>query len=316
MCVRRPTWARWAPIFSLWLTGLVAVAAAPVDADLSCPPLNLAVSPSEPTPSSHARGLLWRITRGTATPSYLFGTIHLGDPALVRIPEPVADALDRSPRFAMEAKLDVEEMANWSRSMLNTDADALRSELGSPLFGRAMALLPRYGIPDAIGAMLKPWALYLTLSTPPATGGLPLDLVLATRAESQGKTVEGLETVAEQADVIAGLPREEQVALVRDAVCYYETLQADIEQTKQLYLNRDLGALAAMATRYGLSESVRYRHLLQQLLWDRNARMVDRMEPFLSGGGAFIAIGALHLPGAKGLLGRLEALGYRVTPVY
>ena len=314
--MRKAMLARWALTFPLWLSGLGAAAAAPVDVDLSCPPLRLAASRSEPTPPSHARGLLWRITGGKAAPSYLFGTIHLGDPALVRLPEPVADALDHSRRFVMEAKLDAEEMANWSRNMLNMDAEALRTELGSALFDRAMALLTRYGIPEAIGAMLKPWALYLTLSTPPATGGLPLDLVLATRAESQGKTVEGLETVAEQADIIAGLPREEQVALVHDAVCHYETLQADIEQTKQLYLNRDLAALTAMATRYELSESVRYRHLLQQLLWDRNGRMLERMEPLLTGGGAFIAVGALHLPGPKGLLGRLEALGYRVEAVY
>jgi uncharacterized protein YbaP (TraB family) len=307
--------AKWALAFTGLLAGLLTAGSAAAEGDLSCPTLRRAAPHAEPT-DRHARGLLWRISKGDAAPSFLFGTIHLGDPALVKLPEPVATALDSSRRFVMEAKLDADEMANWSRSMLSTNAEDLRSALGSALFGRAMALLPRYGMPEAIGAMLKPWALYLTLSTPPEMGGMPLDLVLATRVESQGKTVEGLETVTEQAGVIAGLPLDEQVALVRDAVCHYETLQGDIEQTKQLYLDRDLAALAAMASRYDLTEAARYRHLLQQLLWDRNGRMVQRMEPYLSAGAAFVAVGALHLPGPDGLLGRLEALGYRVEAVY
>jgi uncharacterized protein YbaP (TraB family) len=200
--------------------------------------------------------------------------------------------------------------------MISADESALRAQLGPALFDRAMALLPRYGIPEAAGALLKPWALYLTLSTPPQVGGMPLDLVLAMRAEKSGKGVDGLETVAEQAALVAGLPVNDQVDLVRDAVCHYDVLQGDIQSMKQLYLDRNLAALAAMANRYQLSESPRYQRLLQQVLWDRNDRMIGRMQPYLAEGGAFIAVGALHLPGARGLLGLLETRGYRVESVY
>ena len=44
--------------------------------------------------------------------------------------------------------------------------------------------------------------------------------------------------------------------------------------------------------------------------------MVDRMAPRLAEGNAFIAVGALHLPGEKGVLNLLQQGGYRVSAVY
>ena len=40
--------------------------------------------------------------------------------------------------------------------------------------------------------------------------------------------------------------------------------------------------------------------------------MHDRALPLLKKGGAFIAIGAAHLPGKEGLLSLFETEGYRV----
>ena len=58
------------------------------------------------------------------------------------------------------------------------------------------------------------------------------------------------------------------------------------------------------------------KKLMHQLIDQRNARMVTRMEPFLKRGQAFIAIGALHLPGEVGVLNLLAKQGYRVSVVY
>ena len=54
----------------------------------------------------------------------------------------------------------------------------------------------------------------------------------------------------------------------------------------------------------------------KRLLIDRNYRMVRRMRPRLMEGNSFIAVGALHLPGAEGIIHLLEKEGYRVSPVY
>ena len=54
----------------------------------------------------------------------------------------------------------------------------------------------------------------------------------------------------------------------------------------------------------------------QRLLYDRNTRMLERMQPQLKAGNSFVAVGALHLYGDKGLLAQLAREGYKVTRVY
>jgi uncharacterized protein YbaP (TraB family) len=44
--------------------------------------------------------------------------------------------------------------------------------------------------------------------------------------------------------------------------------------------------------------------------------MAERAAPLLAAGGAFIAVGALHLSGEGGLIERFRAAGYRVVNVW
>ena len=44
--------------------------------------------------------------------------------------------------------------------------------------------------------------------------------------------------------------------------------------------------------------------------------MVERILPYLERGGAFVAVGALHLPGDDGILSLLEKRGIRVRALY
>ena len=58
------------------------------------------------------------------------------------------------------------------------------------------------------------------------------------------------------------------------------------------------------------------RRFDELLLGGRNEMMAKRAAPLLANGGAFIAVGALHLPGRSGLIARFRAMGYRVEKVW
>ena len=68
----------------------------------------------------------------------------------------------------------------------------------------------------------------------------------------------------------------------------------------------------------GLNETERAAQdeFMRELLPSRNAIMAERSAPLLASGGAFIAVGALHLAGKTGLIERFRAMGYRVTKVW
>lgn len=55
---------------------------------------------------------------------------------------------------------------------------------------------------------------------------------------------------------------------------------------------------------------------VERVVNERNTRMAERMQPRLKEGGTFIAVGALHLFGDRGVLSLLERRGWRVTRVY
>jgi hypothetical protein len=85
---------------------------------------------------------------------------------------------------------------------------------------------------------------------------------------------------------------------------------------KRLYLKKDLNGLFNLGTQHAYADEQVYRELSKRLLTDRNKIMVDRMETVLQGGDAFIAIGALHLPGNEGVIARLREQGYKITAIY
>ena len=68
----------------------------------------------------------------------------------------------------------------------------------------------------------------------------------------------------------------------------------------------------------GVSETERAAEdeFMRELLLSRNAIMAERAAPLLASGGAFIAVGALHLAGKTGLIERFRAMGYSVTKVW
>jgi hypothetical protein len=157
----------------------------------------------------------------------------------------------------------------------------------------------------------------MTLAVPPASGqGLPLDLALSKLAQQYGLKAQALETLSEQADVMERLSHGDQVALLRDTVCHQGRMRADLLEVKALYVRRELGHLYRRAQKYAGPEGLHYRHLNDALLSTRNAVMATRLWPILTQGRAFIAVGALHLPGSGGLLARIAEHGYRIERRY
>ena len=306
----RTAWS--AALVLMALIGLPPVAAGE---PLSCPPLKLAPRLA-PDTVTHGKGLLWRLERGSIDPSYIFGTIHVSDARILNIPAPFKDALRRSRSFVMEALFDEQSLTEFATLMHYGDTTELEEQVGRALFERTQELLAQYGIPPVAAQTMRPWAAFMTLNQPSDEVGLPLDLVLMQEARARQMPVYGLETLQEQAEVLQSLALADQIALLRDSVCYFDLIQEEIEQLERLYLDRDLAGIVALTLQYEGSDPALGDRVNEAIIVKRNRRMVQRMRPRLAEGGALVAIGALHLPGDAGVLSLLEQQGYRVTPVY
>jgi uncharacterized protein YbaP (TraB family) len=56
--------------------------------------------------------------------------------------------------------------------------------------------------------------------------------------------------------------------------------------------------------------------MTKRVLYDRSVVMAYRMQRELRRGAAFVALGALHLYGRRGVLAALQQDGYRIARVY
>ncbi len=269
------------------------------------------------SPATSTRGgLLWKISKNGRQPSYLLGTIHSADPRVTRLKPAVSNTLDQSDRFVMEMQLDTHAIMQFGATMMIAQGEDLESILGTRLFARAVDAMAGLGMPEMVVRQLKPWVVMAILSMPPPTGGMILDMVLYQRAMGQGKPTSGLETAQEQLAVFEGLSRQDQIELLELTLDQLPSQPALIEKLIQAYAADDLDSIARISRQNNSRiPSQAVKRFMLRLNDERNVRMVGRILPYLDQANSFIAVGALHLPGDKGILALLRAHGYVTTPV-
>jgi hypothetical protein len=293
----------------LLLFGLLPAAAA-----LECRPL-VAGQPEFDGPAEYGRGLLWEVGKPGAEPNHLFGTIHVSDAEIVALSDPVQAALDGSRLFVMEVVPQADEVMQFAQLMFLDDGRRLPDLMPEAQYRSAVEILADYQLPEEVVAGMRPWAAYLTMSYPPNQTQV-LDLQLLAMATESGMATHGLESLTEQGSIFADLPEDDQLRLLLDTVCHYDIVRGDFEALKKFYMAEDLKGLILYAQRHAFRDNSLYDRLTERLLTERNRLMAERAAPLLAEGGAFVAVGAMHLPGKHGLLALLKERGYTVQRVH
>lgn len=265
------------------------------------------------------QGLLWRVEKQSISKaSYLFGTIHSDDPRVISLlNDQVMDSLGQAEHFCMELELNNTVLGVFKEKMLLPKPGRLEDILPIELWAGTRAALKPHQISDSQLQQMQPWAVFLTLSMPPLQSGQILDVVLWMEAKLKKLPVCSLETAEEQIGLFADLPLARQIYLLESVVDQHKDLPASFEQLIQTYLQRDLdGMLKLSEEDMTLGDVVFNRQFQSRLLDQRNQRMLQRAMPHIEQGAVFIAVGALHLPGANGLIQLLRDQGYKLTALY
>jgi uncharacterized protein YbaP (TraB family) len=272
----------------------------------------------------HGQGLLWQVEQDGKPVAQIFGTMHSNDPEILALPQPVVRAFRAAPSLSLEIILDDGAMQRIGTAMRLPKGQRLQDFVPPDVFSKAAAAAEPLGIQPIQLSRLKPWAVAMVIGMAPGeeakpkqVARLPLDLWLMETARKKRKRVYALETLSEQINVFDALPTEDQVAYLRSAAIAPAEKRRQYAILKEAYLRGDLDAIFRLISQddrpgdRGLHEKVEKR-----LLDDRNRRMVERMLPRFDEGGAFIAVGAAHLPGEVGVLHLLERRGYTVSRLH
>jgi len=263
-------------------------------------------------------GLLWKIEKSDVAASYLFGTIHSEDKRVTNLPKAVKQAFEQADSVSTEISLDLENMLKVTLAMMFQGEEKLSDFLDKSYYEKTVTALKAYGLPELAVRKLKPWTVILTLSMPKSETGKALDMILYEKAVKAKKAVYGLETIEEQLAVFEDLSMAEQIKLLKETVDKLDENAALFENMHRIYLQKNLTELMTFSQQHmqKTDNPKLMDKFIEGILYKRNLRMLERMQARLQEGNAFVAVGALHLPGKQGLLHLLKEQGYRISAVY
>lgn len=290
------------------------------------PPAAPGTTASGPVRQQPARMPFYVATRGTTT-IYVLGTLHVGDP--VDYPPrqpfraPILGALAASQTLALELSPDELLVSQDDVSKYGVcRSDCLPGLLPEPLWHKLALRL--HGNPAALDAIkkMRPWLASLVVETYDSlSAGLQTEY--GTEAQLQnvyirtrGKIV-GLETLPQQMRAFTGLTLAQQrEMLAQDLVQTPAENVEDVRTLHRLWRVGDADAIAAWqaAKSEKLARDQRISNSIDtRIVYDRNRRFVSRMLLIAAPNKpVFVAIGALHLGGRKGVLQLLRQRGFIV----
>lgn len=279
------------------------------------------------TPNTGAE--LWKIEKPGVPTSYLLGTMHLADPRISRLTPPILAALAEASTVAVEVA-DMSSEATKAAAvrsqalMYYPDEQRLSDLLSAAEIDAIAAALAPDGTPRELIRHARPWLIEAMLAVSACErartrSGMPvLDIRVSTFAKEHKLKLIGLETADAQIEALASVPETDQAATLKVALAFADR-RVDLEETLiQLYLARRMGAIwplnLELARKVGVAPEA-FTSLAERLILARNESMAKTLAPLLAKGRVFVAVGALHLVGARGLVELIRARGYTLTPV-
>lgn len=301
---------------------VTGVCAATAGAQTSCPPapqpFNLELF-KQAAPHARDRGLLWTVSKDGRT-SYLYGTLHVGCAQWMAPGPGLKQALQATQVLALE--LDPFD-ENIQRELAGGIAKVKRT-LTPPTLRRLQAAWTAACLPLETLARGAPELQVFDLMIADAMreGLSPLygsELLLSVTAKGIGRNVVSLETVSQQLEALLAKDDAEAEGFVLDTLDDLERGKGRtmVLKTAEVWERGDIEELERYAQWCECVDTENERKLLKRLLDDRNpglAEGVDRLHA--QGKSVLAAVGALHLPGAGGVVALLEKKGYAVRRVH
>lgn len=281
----------------------------------------------------HAQ-LLWKVSgNGLAKPSYIMGTYHMARTSFVDSIPGVKQALDSAEQVYGE--LDMLSLASDPAAgaivqhMMLPKEESLDHLLTADQMKRLNAFLT-----ETLGAdfsnpavaplkQMKPAALSTQLQVmlcmrldPTFNPNDQFDTYFQKEAQKQQKKVGGLETMQEQMDILFNHQSLQRQAELLMCLVDHTDYQTDLlRRTIQAYYAQDLAAIQQLTEEKEQNSCDSTPEEEAALLYTRNARWAEALPAIMNGASTFVAVGAAHLPGTKGLLQLLKQKGYEVTAV-
>lgn len=273
------------------------------------------------------RGTLYLVRdRQHGHTAYLFGTVHVGQNAFYPLEPQVSAALDRADKLVLEVDIRNAEALQQAfvQYGMYPDDQTIAQHVSTDTLAKLKQALQATGVPYDNVARMKPWMIAnLLLIKELELHGYPTDqgieMYFLSLAKQQNKSVGQLETADYQLSLFDSMAPAQQEAYLRESI----TELADGSTLKKslalltAWRNADSKAILRSFHEMQNDKSATSSFEKKVLIDERNPGMANKIEVLLRQDKAsFVAIGAFHLLGKKGVPALLQQRGYEVRKLY
>ncbi len=262
------------------------------------------------------KSLLWEISgNGLEQPSYLYGTMHVGDKRAHNFSDATHKAFGQSKAFAGELNMEEVDQLAILNLMKLPEGESLKDIYTDEEWTKIETYFH-----DRLHGDVNDFASYNTFfvyslilqSTMKNQKGQAVDMYFFQEAKKDGKKLLGLEKVEEQMNAINSMPTEEQKKMLLETVESKKgSSEKGMKKMLKYYAKGDLEKLQEISMNEEMSTEFE-----ANFITIRNHNMADRMVPIMNDQSTFVAVGALHLPGEEGVIKLLRKKGFTVKALH
>lgn len=265
-----------------------------------------------------SNSLLYKISgKGLKQDSYLYGTIHVMPKKDFSISEKITKAFNQCSVLAMEIDLnmDLKTKISVAQQTILPNNQTLENLMNASEYNR----LKQYVI-DSMHVKkskfkkyerLKPFFFSSAIMQEQMKDTESYEVEFNKMAKKRKMQTAGLESIYSQLDLVNKMPTNEQLQMLTSEL-YSANETNSFDKMIELYKNEDTEALYKVIN----DETAGMTDFTEDFLVKRNKNWIPAIETLVAQNATFIAVGAGHLGGEKGVIALLKKQGYTVTPVY
>jgi uncharacterized protein YbaP (TraB family) len=268
--------------------------------------------------SQSQKSFLWRVQSKTNT-VYVLGSLHYSNKEIYPLSEEIEKAFGQSEILVVEAdvndikKLNLPKLVD--RAFYPAD-DTLEKHVSPDIYEWVVKDATGLGIPVELLNKQKPWFLAITLVALESLKlgfdpNLGIDKYFLSKAQGRKKILE-LESLDYQLDLLSSFSDKDQELFLSYTLKDLKILEQELGKLIHAWTSGDTKAMESILTKSVL-EDRRLSFILEKLIYERNRKMVSKIENYLKEKETyFVIVGAGHLVGSRGIIEILKGKGYVV----
>lgn len=298
--------------------------------DTTAPETTVAETTVAETESKYSP-LLYKVEDADST-VYMFGSIHVGTEDMHPLPQYVEDAYTTSDILAVECDItafeeDAEKQMQILSSLIYTDGTTIADHIDAEVYKDAKEILTEQNYYNDMLDYYIPslWTSFIDGFLYPKLGynsEFGIDVNLINRAKESDKTIDEVESVEFQYNMMAEFSPELQEIMLADTVEAYNSdeSKAEIDKLVNDWYTGNEDEIVKDNTEdfqeLNDEEKKLYDEYYNEMITKRNISMADYAEQSLGGDkDVFICVGCAHVVGDGGMVDLLRERGYTVTKV-